>query len=207
MSCALASVTTPMLTTQTQKLQPKVVADETKMANVTVIASSSDATVVPSATVTTDVVNMVSGYEVPLVLHADAKQSENVALQAPAQKDDAGTEPKIMSNLGNVDAPAMPLPEPKQEVLVFWIFPNLEEQRNPKWPAKLKHPNDSYLRASVKTVRVVGERCGSWLKCSARLGYNTNPRKQQIRELVVLKFKNIKHTLLSDHITVAQRVD
>jgi len=40
---------------------------------------------------------------------------------------------------------------------LFWIFPNLVKQRNPKWLAKLKHLNDSYLRASVRTVRVVGE--------------------------------------------------
>ena len=53
--------------------------------------------------------------------------------------------------------------------ILFWIFPNLVGQRIPKWPAKLKHPIDSYLRASVKTVRVVQERCGSWSKCSARL--------------------------------------
>jgi len=54
------------------------------------------------------------------------------------------------------------------DVPLFWIFPNLEGQRNPKWPAKLKHPNDSYLTASVKTVRVVGEKCGNWFKCSVR---------------------------------------
>ena len=35
-------------------------------------------------------------------------------------------------------------------------IPKSQRQRKPKWPAKLMHPNDSYLRASVKTVRVVG---------------------------------------------------
>ena len=53
-------------------------------------------------------------------------------------------------------------------IFLFWIFPNLRRQRNPKWPAKLKHPNDSYLRVSVETVHVVGEKYGNWSKCSAR---------------------------------------
>jgi len=78
--------------------------------------------------------------------------------------------------------------------ILFWIFPNLEGQRNPKWPAKLKHPIDSYLRASVKTVRVVGEKYGSWFKCSARLGYYTNPRKATSRELVIAKFQKYPTT-------------
>jgi len=46
--------------------------------------------------------------------------------------------------------------------ILFWIFPNLDGQRNPKWPAKPRHPNDSYLRAFMRTVRVVGKKGGSW---------------------------------------------
>jgi len=45
---------------------------------------------------------------------------------------------------------------------IFWIFPNLDGQRNPKWPAKPRNPNDSYLRAFIRTVRVVGKKGGSW---------------------------------------------
>jgi len=35
------------------------------------------------------------------------------------------------------------------------VIPKSLRQRKPKWPAKLMHPNDSYLKASVKTMRVV----------------------------------------------------
>ena len=65
---------------------------------------------------------------------------------------------------------------------LFWIIqdgcilviPKSQRQRNPKWPAKLMHPNDSYLRASVKTVRVVGRDAETGLSAVHALGYNTN---------------------------------
>jgi len=36
---------------------------------------------------------------------------------------------------------------------IFWIFLNRGGQRNPKWPAKPRHLNDSHLRAFVRTLR------------------------------------------------------
>jgi len=38
-------------------------------------------------------------------------------------------------------------------VILFWIFPNLDGQRNPKWPAMPKHLLTLNLRAFVRTLR------------------------------------------------------
>ena len=55
------------------------------------------------------------------------------------------------------------------------VIPKSQRQRKPKWPAKFMHPNDSYLRASVKTVRVVGGKdAETGLSAVRALGYHTN---------------------------------
>ena len=81
MSCMLASATTPITTTPIQTLQPKIVADETKMATATAIVSSSDATVVSCSTNAADVVSVTDVSNV--VLHANVMQSQNVVPQVP----------------------------------------------------------------------------------------------------------------------------
>ena len=51
------------------------------------------------------------------------------------------------------------------------------------------YPNDSYLRAFVKTVHVVGERCRNWSKCSARTRISYKPRQQLIMNYLILEFQ------------------
>jgi len=115
----LAYATVPMITTQAQILQPKFVVDETKMANVSVVASSNDAVVVPCATNVVHAVSMIDASNVVsqlFVLHANVTQPENVVPQAPVQTGSAGTDPKIAPNLGNVEAIILPSVEPKCDV-------------------------------------------------------------------------------------------
>jgi len=62
------------------------------------------------------------------------------------------------------------------------------------------HPNDSYLRASVKTRRVVrGEDAETGPKCSARPRIAYKPRQQLIMNYLILEFeeKSATHNYLT----------
>jgi len=106
MSCALASVTTPMTTTQIQTLQPKIVVDETKMATATAILSSNDANVVSCNINVADVTS---------VMDANAMQSQNVVSQVPVPTHSTGAEPKFTPNLGQTETKVLLPAEPKSD--------------------------------------------------------------------------------------------
>jgi len=113
-SCTLASATMPMTTTSIQTLQPKNVADETKMATVTAVVPNSDAAIVSCSTNVADVVKVMDASNV--VLHANVVQSQNVVPQAPVLTQSAGTEPKIAQNLGYAETKVSPPVELKSSV-------------------------------------------------------------------------------------------
>jgi len=141
LSCALASATTPLMTTSTQILQPEVVANETRMATVNVVTTSNDTVVImPCAVDTVCTADMLDGNHntsLPTAPCAEAMQPENMP-QAPVQPGSTGTTPNFGHKLVDTQVTPMPPVESKPEVTAghnpLVILPVTQPTRSPEQP-------------------------------------------------------------------------